>query len=297
MTGAVEVEVEWRSGSTRRAPSAASPRRSSTRPASPAPSAATSHEVPTTATSSPRSWTGWASSRGTSPAPRRRRRPASTSAGRRAPRRLARRDGRAPAHDPAADHHPRRRHHRRRADQETLADVVPTRDPARVTAMARVVVVGGGYGGLASAARLAKLGHDVTVLEARDTLGGALGTIERDGFTWDAGPTTRCCRPCRATCSASPAGPWSASSSWCRSPRCASTGSRTAPSSTSPAVSRATSSPRSTRRSGPGSARAWVEHVDAFADDWAALRRDYFERPFSARAREQARPGPARHPD
>ena len=35
----------------------------------------------------------------------------------------------------------------------------------RVAAMARVVVIGGGYGGLASAARLAKLGHEVTLLE------------------------------------------------------------------------------------------------------------------------------------
>ena len=33
--------------------------------------------------------------------------------------------------------------------------------------MARVVVVGGGYGGLASAARLAKNGHEVTLLEQR----------------------------------------------------------------------------------------------------------------------------------
>ena len=29
----------------------------------------------------------------------------------------------------------------------------------------RVVVVGGGFGGMASAARMAKLGHDVTLLE------------------------------------------------------------------------------------------------------------------------------------
>ena len=37
--------------------------------------------------------------------------------------------------------------------------------------MARVAVVGGGYGGLASAARLAKLGHEVTLLEADDQVG------------------------------------------------------------------------------------------------------------------------------
>ena len=56
--------------------------------------------------------------------------------------------------------------------------------------MARVVVVGGGFGGLATAARLAKLGHDVTVLERLDTLGGAVSTVSADGFEWDAGPTS-----------------------------------------------------------------------------------------------------------
>lgn len=56
--------------------------------------------------------------------------------------------------------------------------------------MARVVVVGGGFGGMASAVRLAKLGHTVTLLEARDELGGALGSLEVDGFRWDVGPST-----------------------------------------------------------------------------------------------------------
>ena len=44
--------------------------------------------------------------------------------------------------------------------------------------MSRVVVIGGGFGGLASAARLAKLGHDVTLVEASDRLGGAIGYVE-----------------------------------------------------------------------------------------------------------------------
>ena len=52
----------------------------------------------------------------------------------------------------------------------------------------RVVVVGGGYGGLASAVRLAKLGHEVTLVEASGTLGGALAPVAADGFTWDGGP-------------------------------------------------------------------------------------------------------------
>lgn len=40
--------------------------------------------------------------------------------------------------------------------------------------MARVVVVGGGFGGLSAAARLAKLHHDVVLLEASGELGGRL---------------------------------------------------------------------------------------------------------------------------
>ena len=55
--------------------------------------------------------------------------------------------------------------------------------------MSRVVVVGAGVGGLAAAARLAALGHDVTVCEAQDTVGGKLGLLERDGFRFDTGPS------------------------------------------------------------------------------------------------------------
>ena len=56
--------------------------------------------------------------------------------------------------------------------------------------MSRVVVVGGGFGGLASAVRLAKLGHEVTLLERSATLGGALATVAEGGYSWDAGPSS-----------------------------------------------------------------------------------------------------------
>ncbi|MGH8969858.1 MAG: phytoene desaturase family protein [Actinomycetes bacterium] len=55
--------------------------------------------------------------------------------------------------------------------------------------MSQVAVVGAGIGGLAVAARLATLGHRVTVLEQAPTVGGKLGTLHRDGFTFDTGPS------------------------------------------------------------------------------------------------------------
>lgn len=54
--------------------------------------------------------------------------------------------------------------------------------------MSTVGIIGAGMGGLAAAARLAALGHDVTVFEQADTLGGKLGRFERDGFRFDTGP-------------------------------------------------------------------------------------------------------------
>lgn len=54
--------------------------------------------------------------------------------------------------------------------------------------MAKVVVIGAGLGGVAAAVRLAKLGHQVTLCERGDRIGGAIGSVEADGFRWDTGP-------------------------------------------------------------------------------------------------------------
>jgi phytoene desaturase len=53
----------------------------------------------------------------------------------------------------------------------------------------RVIVVGSGFGGLAAAIRLAAAGHEVTVLEKRDGIGGRAYQYELGGFRFDGGPT------------------------------------------------------------------------------------------------------------
>lgn len=55
--------------------------------------------------------------------------------------------------------------------------------------MSRVVVIGAGVAGLATAGLLARDGHEVTVLEKNDRVGGRAGTLDRDGFRFDTGPS------------------------------------------------------------------------------------------------------------
>lgn len=51
------------------------------------------------------------------------------------------------------------------------------------------IVIGAGVAGLATAALLGAEGWDVTVLEARDEIGGRAGVWEHDGFVFDTGPS------------------------------------------------------------------------------------------------------------
>ena len=55
--------------------------------------------------------------------------------------------------------------------------------------MKKTIVIGSGFGGLAIACRLKAMGHDVTVLEKLDNLGGRARTLYHNGFEYDAGPT------------------------------------------------------------------------------------------------------------
>ena len=55
--------------------------------------------------------------------------------------------------------------------------------------MDRVVIIGGGVGGLAAACLLGKAGYDVTVLEKNGQLGGRAGQLQAKGFTFDTGPS------------------------------------------------------------------------------------------------------------
>ncbi|PYH28419.1 phytoene desaturase family protein [Aspergillus neoniger CBS 115656] len=55
--------------------------------------------------------------------------------------------------------------------------------------MPKVIVVGAGAGGVATAARLAKQGFDVTVVEKNDFVGGRCSLIHHNGYRFDQGPS------------------------------------------------------------------------------------------------------------
>jgi UDP-galactopyranose mutase len=141
------------------------------------------------------------------------------------------------------------------------------------------VVVGGGFGGLASAARLAKLGHDVTLLERLDSLGGAMSTVAADGFEWDAGPTStllpavvrdlfrKSGRPVERELELEPLDVvrehWFEDGSILGLP----------------GHSRAAQL-RAVDGLGSGLGRQWVDYVDSFTHDWEVLRKGYAEVPW-----------------
>ncbi|WP_434615016.1 phytoene desaturase family protein [Arthrobacter sp. A5] len=70
------------------------------------------------------------------------------------------------------------------SEPKDFAGFPPTEHPA-----GHAVVIGGGIGGLAAAALLARSGYTVTLLEKQDTLGGRAGQWKSQGFTFDTGPS------------------------------------------------------------------------------------------------------------
>ena len=70
----------------------------------------------------------------------------------------------------------------------TPHDIAP--DPVHSAPTGRTAcVIGAGFGGLALAIRLQSAGVATTVIESRDKPGGRAYVFEREGFTFDAGPT------------------------------------------------------------------------------------------------------------
>ncbi len=55
--------------------------------------------------------------------------------------------------------------------------------------MSRVIIIGAGPGGLASAILLASAGLEVKIIERLPTVGGRTSSIQSEGFTFDLGPT------------------------------------------------------------------------------------------------------------
>lgn len=148
----------------------------------------------------------------------------------------------------------------------------------------RVVVIGGGFGGMATAARLAKLGHEVTLLERSPALGGALAPVsthveEVGDFAWDAAATStllpavvrdlfrKSGRPLERELDLQPLDCVREHHFEDRTTLRLPGGSRSDQLHAVDAL-------------GPGLGQRWVDHVASYGDTWDLLRRDYLERPW-----------------
>ena len=50
----------------------------------------------------------------------------------------------------------------------------------------KIAVIGSGFGGIAAALRLKAKGHEVTLIEKQNDLGGRARVFKKDGYTFDA---------------------------------------------------------------------------------------------------------------
>ncbi|MFV5689143.1 phytoene desaturase family protein [Flavobacterium sp. ZT3R25] len=53
----------------------------------------------------------------------------------------------------------------------------------------KITIIGSGFSALAASCYLAKSGHEVTIFEKNDTIGGRARQLKREGFTFDMGPS------------------------------------------------------------------------------------------------------------
>ena len=55
--------------------------------------------------------------------------------------------------------------------------------------MSRVAIIGSGFSGLSASCFLAAAGFEVTIFEKNETPGGRARSFDKDGFTFDMGPS------------------------------------------------------------------------------------------------------------
>jgi phytoene dehydrogenase-like protein len=151
--------------------------------------------------------------------------------------------------------------------------------------MARVVVIGGGFGGLACALRLAKLGHDVTLVEAGE-LGGALAPVATAGFEWDGAATHTLLPAVVRDLFRKTGRPLEKEIELvqldCLREHWFEDGSALVlPTGRAPQL-------EAFDALGAGLGQQWVDHVAAYADDWEALRLGFMEVPWTPDALPRA---------
>lgn len=147
--------------------------------------------------------------------------------------------------------------------------------------MSRIVVIGGGLAGIATAARLAKQRHQVVLCERTQRLGGALRPVVSDGFAWDGGAATttlpavlrdlfrKTGRPMERELAVHPVA----------SPRRHHFEDGTV--LDLPATGRAAQLDALTQVVGAPAAEQWTDLLDAQGDVWEVLRRRALEVPFA----------------
>jgi len=144
----------------------------------------------------------------------------------------------------------------------------------------RVVVIGGGFGGLASAARLAKLGHQVSLVEASDSLGGSLAPVEAEGFAWDGAASYTLLPAVVRDLFRKSGRPLEKEVELVNRPVIREHRFEDDTAVRLPGNSRVAQL-EAFDELAPGYGELWCDWVSSWADDWDVIRRDYLERPWS----------------